>query len=287
MILVTGGRGAVAAHVLTLLHEQGLPVRVGSSAPSELDLPDGVPSVALDLTDPATFPAALTGVTSVFLYASAERIDDFADHAVAAGVAHVVLLSSSAVFSPDPESSPVAKSHLDVERALLASSVPTTILRPGSFAANARGWAWAIRSGSPVSLPFPGSHSDPVHEKDVAEAAFAALTDPRHRGGRFTLTGPESLTFAEQVEQIAAVTGLPVTSAHVTPDAWKREVAGYLPGSYADALLDWWELHDGRPVEVTRTVDDLTGHPARTFAAWVADHADAFAGDPQSAGSAG
>ncbi|MGA4843821.1 SDR family oxidoreductase [Streptomyces sp. G45] len=276
MILLTGGRGAAATQLLPLLRAAGLPVRVGSAEPAALDLPAGVPAVALDLTDPTTFPAALDGVTSVFLYASPQHAGAFADAAHRAGVTHVVLLSSAAVLGPAPEDSPLARAHLDAEHALLASPVATTVLRPGSFAANARGWAWAVRAGRPVSLPYPEAHSDPLHERDLAEAAFAVLTDPRHRGGLFTLTGPESLTFTQQLDQLAAATGAPVAVRRVTRDAWKRETADYIPAAYADALLDWWASHDGRPVPLTGTVQALTGHPARPFATWAADHAADF-----------
>ncbi|MFJ9737758.1 SDR family oxidoreductase [Streptomyces sp. NPDC101166] len=275
MILITGGRGAVATHLTTLLHRDGLATRVGSAAPEKLTPPEGVKTVRLDLTAPDTFPAALAGVTTVFLYASPDRVTDFIDHARQAGVTHIVLLSSSAVLGPDPENDPLAKSHLDVERALLSSPITTTILRPGSFASNAGGWAWAVKAGRPVSLPFPDAHTDPIHEKDVAEAAYAVLTDPRHHGGRFTLTGPESLTFAQQIDQLAAVTGRPVSIDHVTVEAWKRESAEYIPAAYADALLNWWETND-KPLPLTRTVEELTGRPPRTFTTWADDHAADF-----------
>ncbi|MCQ9136247.1 MULTISPECIES: NAD(P)H-binding protein [Streptomyces] len=281
MILITGGRGAIATELLALLHADGLRLRVGSARPADLSPPPGVETVALDLTDPTTFPAALAGVTSVFLYASAERVTEFAEHAHRAGVAHVVVLSSSGVLGmlgPEPKDDALAASHLAVERALLDSPIETTLLRPGSFASNASAWAWPVRAGRPVSLPFPGAHTDPVHERDVAEAAHAVLTDPRHRGGRFTLTGPESLTFAEQIDRLAAVTGLAVVHEHVTPEQWKKETAGHIPDAYADALLAWWRSTDGRPVALTGTVEELTGHPARSFTAWAADHIADFTG---------
>ncbi|MDT0452001.1 SDR family oxidoreductase [Streptomyces hesseae] len=276
MILITGGRGAVATHLTVLLHEAGLPVRVGSADPDALTPPAGVATVRLDLTDPAAFPAALTGVTTVFLYARPDRITDFTDHAQRAGVRHIVLLSSTGVLGPDPDNDPLAKSHLDVERALLASPITTTILRPGSFASNAGGWAWSVKAGRPVSVPCPGAHNDPIHEQDIAEAAFAVLTEPRHHGGQFTLTGPESLTFTQQIERLAAVIGRPVEVHHVTREEWKRETADHIPAAYADALLNWWESHDGKPVPLTATVEDLTGHPARSFTTWATDHSADF-----------
>ncbi|MEV1176395.1 NAD(P)H-binding protein [Nonomuraea sp. NPDC049784] len=276
MILITGGRGAVAAHLLALLFQADQPVRVASSNPGELQVPDGITAVTCNLRNPATFPAALSGVTEVFLYAEASHIAEFIDAAVTAGVKHVVLLSSAGVLNPEAAGDPLAKSHLDVETALLTSPLATTLLRPGSFAGNAGAWAWPIKAGRPVSLPYPGSYTDPIHERDIAEVAFTVLTDPRHQGRCLHLTGPESLTFSEQIEQLAEITGRPITVNHVTREEWKQEVADYIPGPYADPLLDYWQAHDGRPVPLTDTVEQLTGHAPRTFATWARDHATAF-----------
>ncbi|WP_433519522.1 SDR family oxidoreductase [Nonomuraea sp. CA-143628] len=276
MILITGGRGAVATHLLTLLHRAGRPVRVASSNPGELQVPDGIPSIACNLRNPVTFSAALCGVTEVFLYAEASHIAEFIDAAATAGVEHVVLLSSAGVLESNAADDPLAKSHLDVEAALLTSPLTTTFLRPGSFAGNAGAWAWPIKAGRPVSLPYPGSYVDPIHERDIAEVACTVLTDPRHRGRHLHLTGPQALTFSEQIDRLAEITGRSITVNHVTREEWKQEMAHHIPGPYADALLDYWQAYDGRPVPLTNTVEQFTGHPARTFATWAQDHDSDF-----------
>ncbi|MEU8459623.1 NAD(P)H-binding protein [Streptomyces sp. NPDC029003] len=269
-ILVTGGRGAVARALTSLLTARGTPFRLGSRE-------RGTPgAVHCDLSDPATFRAALSGVRSVFLYAEASAAEAFVKEAVTAGVEHVVLLSSSSVLGPDPAGNPLSAGHLAVEQALLASPLRTTLLRPGSFASNALSWSRPLKSGRPVHLPYPDSHCDPVHEADIAEAALAVLTDPALGGGAHTLTGPQSLTFAAQLEIVGSVLGRPVSFAAITPEEWKAEVTDYIPAPYADALLDFWAACDGRPVPVTDSVERLTGHPARSFETWVRDHAEAF-----------
>ncbi|MET8753300.1 NAD(P)H-binding protein [Streptomyces sp. NPDC004667] len=271
-LLVTGGRGAVARHLGGLLSTRGISHRVGSR---ERDTPG---AVHCDLSDPTTFPAALAGIRSVFLYAEASAAEAFVEEAVSAGVEHVVLLSSSSVLGPDPAGNPLSAGHLAVERALLASPLRSTLLRPGSFASNAIGWSWALKSGRPIHLPYPGAYADPVHEADLAEAALAVLTDPALGGGAHTLTGPQSLTFTAQLAILGSVLGRAVPFAAVTPEEWKAEVEGYIPGPYADALLDFWAASDGLPVPVTDAVERLTGHPARSFETWARDHAEAFAG---------
>jgi uncharacterized protein YbjT (DUF2867 family) len=271
-VLVTGSRGAIAANLITLLRDRGVPVRAASSDPQDSQ------TIRCDLTDPATFAHALEGVTSVFLYAEPSHVDAFAKEAAGAGVEHIVLLSSVSVLSPNAEASRLAKSHLDVEKALTASRIRSTLLRPGSFSSNALAWARPIKYGTPINLPFPNSHSDPIHEADAAEAALAVLIDPALGGRPYTLTGPESLTFAEQVGILARVTGRTISINPVTREQWKAEMADYIPGTYADPLLDWWQSNDGSPVEITHAVEELTGHPARTFADWTKDHADDFTG---------
>ncbi|MGW2161565.1 NAD(P)H-binding protein [Nonomuraea sp. NPDC001699] len=270
--LVTGARGAVATALIGLLREQGLPVRPASKAPAD-------PSVVrCDLGDPTTFAPALAGVTSVFLYAEPSHAQEFAAAAEAAGVEHVVLLSSAAVLTPDPDSSPLAASHLVSERALAASPVPSTVLRPGTFCGNAMAWSWAIKSGRPITLPYPHAHVDAIHEADIAAVAAAVLADPALGGRTYRLTGPQSLTFTDQVETLSRVTGRDIAITPVTRQEWKAEMAQYMDATLADALLDYWKGCDGRPIELTSLVEELTGTPARTFASWAEENRTAFLG---------
>ena len=44
----------------------------------------------------------------------------------------------------------------------------------------------------------------------------------------------------------------------------------------ADVSLDTWAGFVTEPELVTRTVEEITGTPARTFREWTADHADDF-----------
>ncbi|MCZ4118635.1 NmrA family NAD(P)-binding protein [Streptomyces sp. H39-S7] len=275
-ILVTGSRGRVGTTLISLLHEQGYKVRAASGEPDELVLPDGVPDVKLSLAEPHTFPGALAGVDSVFLYASSSHIEEFIKTANDAGVQHVVLLSSSAVLNPDAKNDPIARQHVEVEDALSSSALPCTFLRPSAFASNTLYWSWPLKNTGTVSLPYPGAHTDAIHESDIAEAAVAVLKDPALRGGAYTLTGAASFTFAEQIDLLARATGRPFTFDAVTPEVWKAEMANHVPASFADGLLAYWRSCDGKPVDLTTGVDELTGHPARGFAVWAAENAAAF-----------
>ena len=161
-ILVTGASGHVGRAVLNQLLAAGADVRASSRDPRTAQLPAGVPVVAADLTRPETLPAALAGVTPVFLYAQPEAIDSFVQAAQAAGVEQVVFLSSASLVEPGAADDPIAQHHRAVEQALERSGLAWTFVRPGAFATNALQWARAIRAEGVVRpLPAGGERPDP------------------------------------------------------------------------------------------------------------------------------
>ncbi len=102
------------------------------------------------------------------------------------------------------------------------------------------------------------------------------LYEDGHAGADYVLTGPDSLSQAEQVSVIGDVLGRRIRFEELTPDEFRRETAGTWPPPVVDMLLDAWGATIGQPAFVTSTVADVLGAPARTFRQWVADHADAF-----------
>jgi uncharacterized protein YbjT (DUF2867 family) len=254
-ILVTGARGAVSTALLHHLTE----ARAASSTPQP-------GQTLLNLHDPATFPAALQGVSQVFLYANAATAPDFAAAAAAAGVQHIVLLSSNAVTTA---TGPMAAPFIAAETALTGGPVPVTVLRPGSFASNARQWAYGIRANRTVDLPYPDARIDTVDERDIAEVAYRTLTDPELRGAALDLTGPDAISLTEQIDLLAAALGEAITVSRITREDWKRSVDRYLTSEHADALLDYWEAFERHPAPISTAVPDVTGHPATRFGSWV------------------
>jgi uncharacterized protein YbjT (DUF2867 family) len=275
--LVTGARGAVARGVVPLLLAAGLPVRVASKNPSELEPVDGVEAVPLDLARPDTAAEALREVTKVFLYADATGIADLVKAMRAAAVEHVVLLSSSSAAAPDPEHNPLAEGHYRVEVALAESGLPFTVLRPGAFAANAQGWRYPLLAGEHIELPYPQAHIASIHEADIADVAARVLIDGSHLGETVDLTGPQSLSFAEQIEILSDVVGRPIPFVEVTRERSFEQLTRWMDAGYANALLDLWEAAvDPEPISHATTT--ITGKPARTFRQWLEEHRADFAG---------
>ncbi|GAA1041612.1 hypothetical protein GCM10009557_65700 [Virgisporangium ochraceum] len=209
----------------------------------------------------------------MFLYAHPSTAADVAAAAAAAGVEHLVVLSSNAVARvDDPEVNPMAAPFVATEAALTAGPV----LRPGAFAGNARQWTHDIRTRRAADLPYPDARVDAVTEGDVAEVAFRTLTDPGLWGATLDLTGPRAIGLAEQVRVIAAALGAEVAVRRVGRDRWKRSVGPYLTDAYAEALLNYWRDLERHPAPVSTDVPTVIGRPATGFADWVTQHIDEF-----------
>jgi len=281
-VLVTGATGRVGRVVVDLLTEAGVPVRaLARRSDAAASLPADVEVVTGDLTVPESLEAGLQDAGAVFLVWTAPPatapavVDRLATHA-----RRVVLLSSPH-RTPHPffqQPNPIAAFHGELERLLAASGLATTILRPGMFSSNALLW-WApvIRAGGSVRWPYGAAETAPIDDRDVAAVAARTLCEDGHAGGDYVLTGPESLSQAEQVRIIGDVMGRRIPFEELSPDEFRRETEGTWPRPAVEMLLAAWGATIGRPAFVTTTVFDVLGSAPRTFRQWAADHASAFA----------
>ena len=276
-ILVTGARGNVGRRVLQRLYAAGHSLRASGRNPAELDVPEGVETVALDLNDPETFVAALAGVSKVLLYAEPDGIVKFLDEAEKAGVEQVVLLSSNTVGLPGADQDPLAHHHLLVEEAVVTSGLNYTILRPGAFMSNAFGWSYSLQAGDTIDQVFPEAQVAPVHEDDIADVAVIALTEKKLQDEIVDLTGPESLTFRQELEIVGEVLGRKLVINGLTREEGEAQMSNFVPPPVLTSLLNQWEAAVGVVADTSATAERITGKPARTFRQWVEEHASFLA----------
>ncbi len=125
--------------------------------------------------------------------------------------------------------------------------------------------------------PYGAAAMPPLHERDLAAVAVRALTGDGHDGATYGLTGPETLTQAEQAGVIGEVIGRPVRWEETSPRAARRRMLDLgWPPEAVDGVLRAQAEMVAEPAAATATVEEVTGVPARTFRAWVTDHADRF-----------
>ena len=283
-VLVTGATGRVGRAVIDLLVRADVPVRALTRGSEPAALPANVEVVTGDLTVPDSLDVALQGAGTVFLVWTAPPATAPAVIERLAAYARRVVFLSSPHQTPHPffqQPNPMAVLHADIERLIAAAGLKSTIIRPGMFASNTVfWWAPAIRTGDAVRWPYGAAQTAPVDDRDVAAVVARTLYQDGHAGGDYVLTGPESLSQAEQVRIIGEVLGRPITFEELSPEEFRRETEGSWPRPVVDMLLAAWGAAMGRPAYITSTVAGILGSAPRSFRQWAADHATAFAEGP-------
>lgn len=283
--LVFGATGNVGRRVAERLARHGAAVRATSRTPDSAKLPPGVEVITPDLAA----PGALDGVEAAFLmwpFHSARPAGPIVA-ALQRTVRRVVFMTGGDVrpgLAPDEQPTPPARWHATVERLIELSGMEWTVLSPSTFMTNTLWWSEQIRAGDTVGGAFGSVAMTPIHEDDIAAVAVHALTEPGHAGRRHALTGPETLTQAEQVRVIGEAIGRPLRWQELTPaDERARLLADPdFPSDFVEDLLAGYATMAAAPPPVpTRTVHDITGAPATPLSVWAAEHAADFGAVPR------
>jgi uncharacterized protein YbjT (DUF2867 family) len=276
MILVTAATAPVGRSIVEQLVAAGRPVRALTREPEAAGLPATADVVAGDITDPGSLAAAMRGVSAAFLLAVVPGVAPaFLAAAGDAGVRRIVFQSSGAVDDGAAEQpNDVAAFHHDIERQIRDSGLEWTFLRLAVESSDALQWAFDVpgqlRRGDVVRGPYADAAGSPVHPADFATVAVAALTaapGDGHAGAVYTVTGPQSLTHAEQVLLIGEAHGRALRYEELDEAAARQAISPYAP---ADLLFETWRRHVGNPAPVTDTVRRVTGRPPRTAQEWAA-----------------
>jgi len=284
-ILVFGASGSVGREVVSQLGAAAVDVRGLTRDPESAAMPPEVETVRGDITDPASLESALAGVDAVFLLwpsFSAEGVDAVID-AIDRHVKRVVYLSAQAAVA-DPESVWAV-----IERRIAATELEWTFLRPTGFAKNTLGWADQIAAGV-VTAPYGRAARSLIDERDMAAVAVRALTGTElegfgipaesfngHGGETYVLSGPETVTQAEQVQIIGEAIGRRVLwQEQPRAEALSAIAAAFGSEAIAEGALDTWQGFETEPEIVTSTVQEVTGRRAHSFVEWAREHADEF-----------
>jgi uncharacterized protein YbjT (DUF2867 family) len=278
-VLVTGANGNVGRNLAPSLVRSGCDVRVLVRNSARHPKADGARIVEGDLAEPSSLRPAIAGVDSVFLLLTllpgVEDFESVVTEIAAAGVRHIVLLSSVTVLSDDRNV--LGELNRKAERSVASSGVEYTFLRAGAFHSNALAWAESIRSSDVVYDSYADFVSSPVDPRDIALVAREALLRTEHRGAIHTLTGPEKLSFQDQAGILGEVLGRDITFCELgTAKARSAMIRSGRKPERVDSLLRMQRNNDKYLNEISPAVSTILGRPASSFRQWAHDFADIF-----------
>lgn len=160
------------------------------------------------------------------------------------------------------------------EAAVQAAGIDWTVLRANWFNQNFSEdfLVDGIRQGQ-VMLPVGAVPEPFIDVDDIADVAVAALTDPRHAGQVYELSGPRALTFAQATQEIATATGREIGYTQIPLEDFLGFVASTgADRGYVDLLRYLFtEVLDGRNSSPTDGVQRALGRPPRDFTAFARD----------------
>jgi uncharacterized protein YbjT (DUF2867 family) len=278
-ILITGASGTIGSELVKQLAAAGESVRAGyRTRRPELA---GVQPVQIDLATGEGLDASLAGVDAVFLLAGEMEDQAAAEIRVveAAKRARVKRLVKQSVLAAESEAYSFARIHRQVERAIEASGIPYTFLRPGSFMQNFITYHGnTIRAENAFYLPCGNAREAFVDARDIARVAAVALTADGHEGKAYDLLGPEPLTYAEATAKLSAAVGKTIQYVDIPDAEFRKAMLGTgLPESSIDRLASLYRyIAEGNFPTHSSAIKDVTGRDPITFDQFARDYANAW-----------
>jgi NADH dehydrogenase len=265
-ILITGAAGEIGSRMVRRFREQGHTVRAlvlpGDALAARMG--DAAQIHVGDVTKPETLPAAFAGVEVVYHLAAVllcEKAESFqavnvegtrnvASAAEAAGVRHLIHISSASVVYP--RTTHYSRSKRQAEDIVTAcQKVRWTLVRPTLVYDRDGGlefklYADFVKRYPVVPLVAGGrARKSPVHVDDLLAGLLAMAGNPVTFGKTYNLSGGEVVTLRELAELMLERQGLhkPMVS---------------LPHSLCRVATHAWGLLNRRPLLMEHTLAGLT-----------------------------
>ena len=280
--LIIGATGRVGVELVRMLTEKGEAVCAATRSPSTASarLPCFAEAVEFDFDRPETFAPALKGVAKVFLIARpgdnhADKIAmPFIDIAKKEGVRLIVNLTAMGVEQDNSFTLRILEKYVE------SSGIPYIHLRPNWFMQNFNPGPMLadIRTTGGLHLPASDAKLSFIDVRDIAAVGLAVLTEPRHAGNAYTLTGGEALDHYEVVGILSRAAGktisyVPLSEEVACATLNKAGVAGNL----IERWINFYRIvRQGLCASVTHDVESVLGRPTIAFEEYAKDHAAAW-----------
>ncbi|WP_239078848.1 SDR family oxidoreductase [Cellulomonas marina] len=227
LVAVTGVTGYVGGRLVPELLTAGYRVRAVARHPDRLrghPWRDQIEVAEADVSDLEATRKALTGVQVAYYLVhslgSGRKFEATDRHAALvfgqaareAGVERIIYLGG--LYPEGEDLSPHLASRREVGEILLASGVPTTVLRAavilGSGSASFEMMRYLTERLPAMTVPrWVRNRIQPIAIRDVLRYLVGSASMPHEVSRSFDIGGPEVLTYEQMMQRYAAIAGLP------------------------------------------------------------------------------
>ncbi len=288
-ILVSGATGRTGGAAIDELLKLGKKIRAfvrTDDARAAALRARGVETAIGDFSDIDAIRAALEGIRAAyFLHPIRPGIIGasayFAQAAQEAGVGAIVNMSQ--ISARREAKSHAAQDHWIAERVFDWSGVAVTHLRPTFFA----DWLvyphfgrqiWAKKQ---IEFPFADGRHAPIASDDQGRVIAHILADPaRHAGKIYPLHGPVEMNHDEIAAAVSEVLGTKIVYTPISIAQFRQDMeqTHKFPPFLVQHLVEVAQNYrDGVFAGTNNVVEEITGTPALTVPAFIAQNRQAFA----------
>ncbi|WP_327728208.1 SDR family oxidoreductase [Streptomyces sp. NBC_00487] len=273
-IVVTGATGHLGKIVVEGLLEKVPAEQITAVVRSEEKAAGfaarGVKIAVADYNTPETFDGLFAAGDKVLLVSGSELDKNrVAQHQVvidAAKAAGVALLAYTS--APGSLTAALANDHRGTEEALLASGLPSTLLRNGWYNENYTEQLAPVLEYSAVTHAAGEGRVSSAARADYAAAAVAVLTGEGHENQTYELGGDTAWSFAEYAAELSKQTGKEIANNPVPVEALTGILTGAgLPEPLAATLAGVdASIEKGELVVSSGDLSRLIGRPTTPIA---------------------
>lgn len=225
VILVTGATGNVGGEIIKNIDRDLFDIRgTVLSDKDAVRLSKGVGPVVFDFENEKTFAGALRGVSKVFLMrppqmGDPKQIYSFIDACKEAGIGQIVFLSLLGV-----QHNPLAP-HGYIEKYIIKSGIPYTLLRPSFFMQNlSTTHCKDIRECNEIVVPAGRGKTSFIDSRDIGAFGAKIFEDKKYLNKAYDLTGSEALDYYKVAGIISEATGKKITYTNPTSAEFGRRM---------------------------------------------------------------
>lgn len=279
-ILLTGTSGNVGSAVVEYLLDKEVSFLAGVRKTEKNYLDNhSIQFVPFDFEDETTYSTALKDVKKVFLVRPPQLTDvreifiPFIQKCKEVGVIHIVFLSLLGIQNnPFPP-------HYKIEKAIIASGLPYTFIRPSFFMQNlSTTHAIDIKERNDLFIPSGNAKISFIDTRDIGEIIARILIEEGHENKAYTITGAETITYHQVANSMTRLLGRKITYSNPNLIEFRKDMInrGIKKDFVTVMMVLYLTTKLGMANHVTNTAELLLNRKPRSIDEFIRDHLEVW-----------